>query len=63
MKKEIIKPLVECLCSLSEKQALILQLLSTKIDLNDEERRKLLDSAKESETSAKTIRQSLVTYL
>ena len=63
MEKEIIESLIECLCSLSEKQAQILQLLSSKLDLTDEERKELSDSAQENKTNARVIRQSLETYL
>lgn len=60
--KDVIKPLIECLASITEKQALILQLLAMKLpDISEDERSKLRDSAKANEQNAQTFRQSLKT--
>ena len=61
--KNILKPLIESLSALAEKQALILQLLSLKLpDISDDERHRLQDSAKANERNVETWRQSLKTW-
>ncbi len=61
--QNIIKPLVENLACLAEKQEAILQLLALKLpDLSEDEKNKLLKSAKENGKNAETWRQSLKTW-
>ena len=60
--KDIIKPLVENLAWLAEKQALVLELLATKQPISDAQTTQLLASAKENRTRLETWRQSLQTW-
>ena len=58
--KDVVKPLIECLCDISTKQSLILELLSAKLpELSDADRSKLLESANANTQSVKIMRQSL----
>ena len=56
--KDVIKPLIESLAALTEKQALVLQLLAGKLELSETEKRMLLSSAQENEKRAQEMRQS-----
>ena len=57
--KDIIKPLVENLAWLAEKQALILELLATKQPISDAQTTQLLASAQENRKQLETWRLSL----
>ena len=54
--RDVIKPLIECLASLTEKQALIFELLS--LNFSGPEQAKILASAEESHKRAVVLRQS-----
>ena len=58
--KDIIKPLIECLTALSAKQAITLELLARHLPgLPEEEKKKILASAQESEKRGQEIYRSL----
>jgi len=56
--KDIIRPLIESIAAVTEKQAVVLQLLAAKLPLSEDEKRKLLSSAQENEKRAQGMRQS-----
>ena len=60
--KNIIKPLVENLSFLAEKQGIILELLAKYLPVSEHEKKKILETALENEKNAKTWRQSLQTW-
>ena len=60
--KDILKPLVENLAFIAEKQALILELLATKQPISEDETHKLLSSAQENRKRLETWRQALQTW-
>lgn len=60
--KDIVKPLVENLAYLAEKQAVILELLATKQPVSEAETKILLASAQENRTRADTWNQSLAAW-
>ena len=60
--KDVIKPLIENLALIAEKQALILELLATKHPISDAQRTQLLASAQENRKHVETWRQSLLTW-
>ena len=57
--RDVIKPLVECVALLSDKNSVIIQLLTAKLDFSTDEKRVLLDSVKENERLSQNLRQSL----
>jgi len=56
--KDVIRPLIESLATLTEKQALVLQLLAAKLQLSEDEKRRLLSSAQENEKRTQEMRNS-----
>jgi hypothetical protein len=58
--KHIIKSLTENLAAVTEKQAIVLELLASKLpNISEAEKGKLRESAKKNEENAKSWRQSL----